>query len=77
MRPEYSRNILVTLELTPRGGNAPDAGEVRMTLNGEKKNPVRIENEDPESRGITLQFSTYAAKSRVISSSGSSSSGSM
>ena len=62
LRPEYSRNILVTLTLVPKTGSIPDAASVRMTLNGEKKNPVRIENEDPESKGITLQFGTYTAK---------------
>ena len=62
LRPEYSRNILVTLTLVPKTGSIPDAASVRMTLNGEKKNPVRIENEEPESKGITLQFGTYAAK---------------
>lgn len=62
LRPEYSRNILVTLTLVPKTGSIPDAASVRMTLNGEKKNPVRIENEDPERKGITLQFGTYAAK---------------
>lgn len=62
LRPETSRNILVTLTLVPKAGSIPDAAGVRMTLNGEKKNPVRIENEDPESREITLQFAAYTAK---------------
>ncbi len=62
LRPEYSQNILVTLVLAPKAGNTLDAGNVRMCLNGEKKNAVRIENEDPENKGITLQFGTYAAK---------------
>ena len=62
LKPEYSQNILVTLTLIPKAGNAPDAAGVRMALNGEKKNPVRIENEDPESKELTLQFGTYAAQ---------------
>ncbi|QTE68141.1 hypothetical protein JNO48_13280 [Clostridiales bacterium] len=62
LRPEYSQNILVTLTLIPKAGNAPDAANVRMALNGEKKNPVRIENEDPESKELNLQFGTYAAQ---------------
>ncbi len=62
MRPEYSRNILVTLTLVPKTGSIADAAGIRMTLNGEKKNPVRIENEDPESKGITVQFGAYTAK---------------
>lgn len=62
LRPEYSQNILVTLTLIPKAGNAPDAAGVRMALNGEKKNPIRIENEDPESKELTLQFGTYAVQ---------------
>ena len=62
LRPEYSWNILVTLVLNSKAGNTLDAASVRMCLNGAKKNPVRIENEDPESTGITLQFGAYTAK---------------
>ena len=62
LRPEYSWNILVTLVLNSKAGNTLDAASIRMCLNGEKKNPVRIENEDPESTGVTLQFGAYTAK---------------
>ena len=62
LRPEYSWNILVTLVLNSKAGNTLDATSVRMCLNGEKKNTVRIENEDPENTGVTLQFGAYTAK---------------
>ena len=64
LRPEYSWNILVTLELIPRAGQAVSSTGVQMSFDGEKKELTQIDNEDPESTGISLQFGVYAAKEK-------------
>ena len=64
LRPEYSWNILVTLQLIPRAGQAVSSIGVQMSFDGEKKELTQIENEDPESMGISLQFGVYADKEK-------------
>ena len=62
--PEYSWNILVTQELIPRAGQAVSSTGVQISFDGEKKELTQIDNEDPESTGVSLQFGVYAAKEK-------------
>ena len=59
---DLSRNFLVTLTLLPGADQIPDTAGVRMTYDGISKELARIENEDPESTEIRLQFGAYAAQ---------------
>ena len=64
LRPEYSWNILVTLKLIPKAGQTVSSTGVQMRFDGDKKELTQIENEDPESTGISLQFGVYAANEK-------------
>ena len=59
---DLSRNFLVTLTLLPGADQIPDTAGIRMTYDGISQELARIENEDPESSEIRLQFGAYAAQ---------------
>ncbi len=62
LHSEHSQNILITLTLTSGAGQAADSSVIRVFFNGEKKELAQIENDDPESTDVVLQFCAYVEK---------------
>ncbi len=62
LHSEHSQNILITLTLTSGAGQAAGNEAIRAFFNGEKKELTQIENDDPESTDVVLQFCAYVEK---------------
>ncbi len=62
LRSDRYANILVTLALSPKNGQAADTDGVKVLFNEKAKKLVQVEKEDADSAGIELQFETYIAQ---------------
>ena len=73
LHSEHSQNILVTLTLTSGAGQAAGSEAIRAFFNGEKKELTQIENDDPESTDVVLQFCAYVEKDNEYTITGAAS----
>ncbi len=62
LRSDRYANILVTLALCPKNGQAADTEGVKVLFNEKAKKLVRVEKEDADSASINLQFEAYIAQ---------------
>ena len=62
LRSDRYANILVTLALCPKNGQAADTEGVKVLFNEKAKKLVRVEKEDADSASIDLQFEAYIAQ---------------